>query len=275
MYSLALADFMSVFYDGILEKLLNLFGIRISGTNSATCAIFTFYSWVTSYASYHITVLFSLDKCIAVWFPFVYRQYGQPKFAVFITILVYVAQCMYAFPAFLVIRLDPGLQLCYPVDFSYVSHEYFVNFQPEVSTILHGFVPVFLVFLFTVLTVVKLMSRSAEISRNNNRSGVSRKEREMTKQMIVVCIIFTIFALIGTGSIRFMFETSVATLRDEALFNVASGVVTVCFALVNSVNFYLYLLFGQKFRSDFTALIRGRKRTSRTTNNNQNWEVFI
>ncbi|XP_075248357.1 uncharacterized protein LOC142341317 [Convolutriloba macropyga] len=142
MYSLALADFMSVFYDGILEKLLNLFGIRISGTNSATCAIFTFYSW------------------------------------------------------------------------------------PEVSTILHGFVPVFLVFLFTVLTVVKLMSRSAEISRNNNRSGVSRKEREMTKQMIVVCIIFTIFALIGTGSIRFMFETSVATLRDEALFNVASGVVT-------------------------------------------------
>ncbi|XP_075248417.1 uncharacterized protein LOC142341374 [Convolutriloba macropyga] len=70
IWGLALTDLVAVFIDGILEILLQMFGIVIASLNSFVCAAFNFLSWVTTMWSFYITVLFSLDKCFAVLFPF-------------------------------------------------------------------------------------------------------------------------------------------------------------------------------------------------------------
>ena len=102
MLTLALTDFMSVLYDGIIDMFLNLLGITVKSLNDYMCAFWTFFSWTTTFSSYYITVLFSLDKCLAVWFPF--KAIDNLKFnaqlkliAVFLLKILY--RCSKVFPS--------------------------------------------------------------------------------------------------------------------------------------------------------------------------------
>ena len=88
MFALALTDLVGVFYDGIVDGVPLLFGFYIQTFNDFTCSICAFLLWATSFASFYMTVLFSFDKCLAVVFPFKYRQYGKPKVCIISTAIL-------------------------------------------------------------------------------------------------------------------------------------------------------------------------------------------
>ncbi|XP_063712421.1 cysteinyl leukotriene receptor 1-like [Symsagittifera roscoffensis] len=111
MWALALTDLLSVFYDGILDTLLSLFDISVASLGGdVMCASFKFFSWITTTCSYYMTVLFSLDKCIAVMFPFKYRVYGKVNLCVASTVVVYLFSAIYSIPAAVWYRVDPRNQ---------------------------------------------------------------------------------------------------------------------------------------------------------------------
>ena len=203
MFSLALADFLSVFYDAFIDSLPKLIGYGLVSANSPICAISTMISWVTSYSSFYITVLFSLDKCIAVVFPFKYKQYAKPKLIVFATLLIYFCETVYALPVLFVVRLHEVADFCYPVSFKYISRSYYVDFKPRLTTVLNGFVPVCLVLILTTITIIKIRRSSANVKSERSRTSVSRRDNEITRQMIVVGIFFGFFNMIASLCIRF------------------------------------------------------------------------
>ena len=121
MFALALTDVLAVFYDGIIDCLLMLFGFILREVNSSLCAMCTFFSWITTVASYYITACFSMDKCIAVLFPFKYRNLGTPRLATVVTIVMYVFCGSYSSTGLFVYRLGSENGYCRPVDFRNLS----------------------------------------------------------------------------------------------------------------------------------------------------------
>ena len=112
MFSLALTDLLTVIYDGVIDLLLPLFGFEMTSLNDVICAIGNHFTWATTLSSYYVTVLFSLDKCLAVLFPFKYREYGKPKVCVIATTVAYVSMILWTSPALFVYRLSPIDNIC-------------------------------------------------------------------------------------------------------------------------------------------------------------------
>ena len=258
MFTLAFADFLSAFYNGVIEKGLPLFGFVISSESDFFCAICMFVIYVIMYSSYYLTTLFSLDKCLAVWFPYKYRQYGKPKVAFLATFVVYFAQSLYSLPALFTYRIDQKRNMCYAIDFDYVSFDYYMIVQPKVTSFVNGLLLVGLVLIFTTLTAWKVKSQSSKrrkMGQNNETNRRNHVEIEMVRQMIVVCSVFGCLNMCITISALMLYHLDAETSRDRAIFTMVEAGLSLCVAIITSGNFYFYLFFGKKFRHDFYALL--------------------
>ena len=264
MFSLALTDFMTVLYDGVIELLLPLFDIHLIAINDVTCAVGSHFTFGSTLSSYYVTALFSLDKCLAVLLPFKYREYGKPKVCVISTIIAYVLMAIWTGIALFVFRVEPGAKICRAREFGIVSRHFYLEVRPKYSTIVHGVIPISSVFLFTTLTILKL--RLTRNRKNQNQSAESagrqsRRDLEITRQMIVVCSIFVTFSLIFSICANIMLGMDRNTVEKEKSYNLYRAIMYLCQAVINSANFYMYVLFGQKFRASVMNLLR-RKRAN-------------
>ncbi|XP_075263965.1 uncharacterized protein LOC142355792, partial [Convolutriloba macropyga] len=258
MYSLALTDFLSLFWDGIIDELLPLLGFVLTDVHNIICAAGKFFNFASTVASYYLTVLFGLDKCLAVVFPFKYREYGKPNVCIVATLLVYLAMVAYAFYAPFVYRLDPETGVCKPINFEIVTPFFLYDVRPYITFTFGGVVPIIGSFLVTGITVLKLRqnakNRAQEQSSKTRPPQQSRRDAEITRQMLVVCFLFGCLALFNSAIVRINFSVDVKTLRDEAMVRVRDRFLSCSLALMNSANFFIYLIFGKKFRADFLNL---------------------
>ncbi|XP_063714797.1 FMRFamide receptor-like isoform X2 [Symsagittifera roscoffensis] len=267
MFSLALSDFLSVIYNGFIDMARPLFGWTITGLSDWVCKFSMYWSFATSLASFYATVLFSADKCTAVMFPFFYRQHGKPKVAIIATVIMYFLLLVWTFPTVLVFRVHPLTGFCRAINFDFVSEEFFRGLRNQIGSFINGIIPITSVFLFTTITLIKMkiLDRKRAANRSQTTSPAGRRDQEITRQMIVVCIIFTTFGFVFAVCIRVLLGLGkVMSYKDEMRIQILLSIVRLCQAVMNSVNFYLYLLFGQKFRKNFFELFpRGNTRTQR------------
>ena len=279
MFALALTDLMAVFYDGIIDCLLPLFGFSLRSVNSILCAFCTFFSWITTLMSFYMTVLFSLDKCLAVVFPFKYRRYGKVKVCVIMTILIYVIGSLWTSAALLVFRIHPESGVCRPMKFEIISRHFFFEIRPNIGFILAGIMPiVFVIFLLSV-TILKIRFNARKRNEGKNKqSPHSRRDLELTRQMIVVAIVFTVLTSINAAIYIRNFSTDAQTAEENATTALLDSILSIDLALINSANFYLYLIFGKKFRASFLMLFgiekdakKSKNQQSAATETNKNW----
>ena len=270
MLSLAITDLITVFIDAILHTALPLLGVLVSAINDIVCATYTFLSWITTITSYYITVLFTFDKCVAVTFPFKYRTQGKPKIALIATILAYVALSAYCVPAIFVFRIHPATKTCRPYDFSIISREFFFETRTQIGNFLSGIIPVALVFIFTTITILKLKRQGNKHIANGRGNLNSQRDREITRQMIVVGISFAVFCSGFTICIFIKQRIVVQTAFDEAMRVLLESIQYNFMALANSSNFYIYMVFGKKFRACFCNLLRKENAEARSAVNDNN-----
>ena len=267
MYSLALTDLLAVFYDGVLDLMLPLFGWNISGVNDVICVCCKFFSWITTVASYYITVLFSLDKMLAVLFPFKYKIYGKARACVISTVVAYLVLSVWSLQTVFVFRLHPINKECAPVNFDIVSLKFWTETRVRISDYITGVIPIGLVFLFTLITILKIRMLGKRNASGRDQSIGSRRDAEITRQMVVVGIVFATFCVGFSVVIRLKNQISGPSLRGKRDVALLSALQNIFLALTNSVNFLVYIIFGDKFRKDFLALMQGSPifYTSRTT----------
>ena len=99
------------------NQALPLFGFFLYQVNDSICAACKYFSVFSTFASLYITVLFGIDKLLAVYFPFKYRQYGKPKVSAIFAICVYLVFGVYATYNVFVFRIHPETGFCRPFDF--------------------------------------------------------------------------------------------------------------------------------------------------------------
>ena len=260
MLILAIFDFLSTFFVFIFILTIPLLGFNLRNINNIWCALSLFTSNFILYTSYYLTVLFSFDKFLSVMFPFKYREYGKPFISICASFFIITIQMLWALPQLFVARIDSDLELCTPTNFEIVSSQFYLEMQPVLNIFLNGVIPVFLVFVFTFATIVKLRIRDRRRGiRVRDGSMSARREREMTRQMIVVSILFGTLCLVVTICVQVMYEINPKTSYELAITNFFYSIMMCSNSVINSANFFLYLIFGKKFRADFVKLFSSRQ----------------
>ena len=264
MFSLALTDLLTVVYDGVIDLLLPLFGFEMTSLNDVFCAVGNQFTWASTLSSYYVTVLFSLDKCLAVLFPFKYRNLGKPKVCVIGTTVVYVLMFLWSSAGLFVYRLSPVDNVCRFVKFDVISRNFFNNIRPTISLFINGIIPISTVGLFTTVTIVKLRltaNRRSEKQKSESVDRQNRRDMEVVRQMIVVCSIFVFSSLINAACVEAMMSNPRLTMEQEKNYNIYQGVMFVLQAVINSANFYMYVIFGQKFRTTLLELVQKKMKS--------------
>ena len=136
--------------------------------------------------------------------PFKYRQYGKPRVCIAANMIVYLYSIGFYSPFLFVFRVDPEKGVCRPYDFSVITRDQFFDVHPTMVLVFRGIIPIITVFTCTFLTIYKL--RDVASKKKNNQSSVvpkqSRADNEITRQIIVVCLIFGVFPLFDNIPIR-------------------------------------------------------------------------
>ena len=143
--------------------------------------------------------------------------------------------------------------------FNIISRNFFHNIRPKYSVFINGIIPILTVFLFTTITIIKLRITAKRRNRKQSSDSVGRQNRrdfEIVRQMIVVCSIFVTCAVITSLFVNAMLSNRRVTMKQEMTYNIYQSVVFVCQSIINSANFYMYIVFGQKFRNTLTDLLR-------------------
>ena len=247
-------------------KVLPLMGIFVKHINSYICAFCMFFNYITTQCSLYITILFGVDKCLAVYFPFKYRQYGKPKACIISTAIVYLLIGLYCSHALFIFRVDPETGNCRPYDFSIIGTFFFYEIRPYSGSMIAGFIPLFLSAVITIFTVIKIKIASAKRSAAQNRDQLkTRRDSEITRQMIVVCSLFCFLCAINTTIVRVNYSIDVNTAREQMIASLLDRMLSNSVAAINSANFYIYVIFGRKFRSNFVSLFTRDIKSGQTT----------
>ena len=72
--------------------------------------------------------------------------------------------------------------------------------------------------------------------------------------MIVVCLVFGMLNVGSTVLVRANFATEVKTSYDEMITTLRDRSLSVLIAMMNSINFIIYMILGKKFRANFFEL---------------------
>ena len=189
------------------------------------------------------------------------------------TVIAYAFCGVFSLPAVLVHEIDQVENECRLQKFDIISYDMILNLYIPATFLISGIVPVVSVIILTAITIVTAQKTSSR--RRRRRSSEAHKtaqvtasvlrEREMTKQMIVVGLVFSSLCL-GVIVCIVLQVASSDSSTGVATENIYRSVQDILILLTNSVNFFIYIGFGSNFRKQTFALFGSSERIQSKSN---------
>ncbi|XP_063721772.1 type-1 angiotensin II receptor A-like [Symsagittifera roscoffensis] len=252
---LAVADTAAVFQDGILEMGLPIFGLDVRTVNRYVCKGIAWYSWTTTIGGNYVLTMFTLDRLTALWLPVMYREKSKPIIAITLSLLAEAFAAGVCWPTLFL--FDINGQVCEIFNFDYFSEEQMVLFANLAMFLFMLSIPFATILISNSLIIYKL--RQNKKDGGGGSSLQQKKEREITMQLLTVSIAFMIT---NAGVSIAVFATTVMNVDTPEKFAIRDFVnffKELPAVSNNSMNFFLYVLSSQHFRTQFLTMI-GRKR---------------
>ncbi len=258
---LAIADTGALYLSGFKTWFRVITGFELLHTSNAGCKIVMFLFLLSLHMSAWLVVAVSMDRWVAVWFPFKSLTFCNVQRARWVTSLGCAILSIYNSHVFWTMYLQvypSGAFSCRPS-----KHNIFMTkAYPWVKLTTYSCIPFTIVLILNICIIIKIIP---EFGNTNNNKGIkgnktqnkylntdcratprNLKDRRVTLMLLGVSISwlcltapFTLWSLIASPS---------ADPQSRAAAFLAK---TVCFLLMyinNAANFYLYCLTGKKFR---------------------------
>lgn len=277
MASLALVDLIVLLVPCLLRWLLTV-DIDPRPANAAACKILNFMSHWSFNSSAWILVAMTVDRYIAITFPLKAIRLSTPRRArIVIGILILSTAAVSAhFFVTAVVETQPVIQepLC-------VGHDKFKHFLevtwPWIDATLYSFIPFAFLLVFNFL-IIRSHRRSLAVTSllkaekvGEKQLSISRATRRITVTLLVVAFAFiimtapkVILTIIRPAVFNFKPAPNKTDFQILAQYTLAASLVNLLLYGNHSINFFLYVLTGRKFREQllntFTHCRRRRLR---------------
>ena len=254
-----LAVFDSLFLMAVINIRKEIFGQIFIGPSILHCSVSMFLLSVTGIASSWVTVLISLERFIALYYPFKVKIYCT-KTRTFVTLMVLtIFACLYSLPYFYIADVVSS-------DQKHECRNIFENviaFVFKCSThVLYSILPFFVIAILNILMIRKLQVQKAFRLQTQGRNGVQNSainNKSLLIMMVFVCLVFMVTTV--PGAVLMIVNLSFCLWQDEDCRFGRGWHTHLRYMLEDinhSVNFFLYCITGSVFRHALFQLFRCR-----------------
>jgi len=256
----------------------------VIGLNRWTCKVEKFSFYTASDAAIWILVAFTVDRLIAVTFPLIKYIICAPRRAVGVCVVIVVlaiSKNLHVFWTRGVEVIEGRVKKCgRPEPYRYFEQ----HVRPSLAFALVSVVPFIIISLCNCLIVITLLRAHRQRSVTLQRSAMSEDTQDKDKpeersaqaqprsavftQTSLMCIAASIgFVVCVTPSIVLTMGRNQwlnAGGFTQAAYHASRAVAHQLACLNHAINFFLYCITGQRFRTELVALLR-RQRSSVST----------
>lgn len=257
--------------------LLNAFEINIRNLSSFGCKLHFLLTYYLHQLASCTLLLLTIERTTSVWFPLRCKELCSMKRIViaWLTIaFILFAEHTFFFPAFDLYPMT-NVDLSYG-NTTYVKYtctiraDWYSFFDLEWSYIdacVGDFLPFLVVLIGNILTIVRILKSRWE--RERQMGAVPNSNAKLmastTAMLIGVSVMFIVLSLpIDILFLYYAYRGSVLPQNEEqAIYNLAYAIVTLCYYSNNAFDFLMYLVSGRKFRQAFLETFLPCRKTAK------------
>ncbi|XP_059150261.1 thyrotropin-releasing hormone receptor-like [Physella acuta] len=202
--------------------------------------------------------LISIERFIAVWFPFHVSRLLTTKRMKCILVFLYAYTILLTAPDNFIISLEwlviPFTNTTYAqfrfTEFFYNNRNNIIVYSSYIRNNLIGTVPLAVVLLSTCMIIIKMSMASKNLKKMSTSKKV--KETKMVKMLLVVCIIF-ILVLVPT-TVLDPVSLILADMFTQDELVIMECVKGILYQISASANFIIYVSMSSKFAKTYREL---------------------
>ena len=244
-----LAIFDILYLLAVINGQIGIFGQFLIEPSVVHCSLNNFLLYVCGVVSSWVTVLISLDRFIAIYFPLKAHIYCTKKRSCLIVLALFIISCSWLVPMLFISKItltDQGLSCTViwngPLQMLFLT----------ILLMFYSIVPALCIVLLNILIIRKLkVQRAFRV-----RSQMQHNNSNNTSQVIIMVLICFVFVATSFPSSIVVFAYFSTSLYGY-LFSVQLFYFANLLDIINhSVNFFLYCLTGSFFRNALFQLVR-------------------
>ena len=256
LMSLAISDTLYLLAN--INNQRGIFGEILIEPSLVYCRFNIYFIYVSGILSSWLTVLISLERYIAICYPFKVHVYCTKKRMIISFIILTILICLILVPLFYtcsVIIIDQ-MPKCVSIESGTWSDIIFISFLLTIYNI----IPLIFISILNVLILRKIQVQNAlraNLQGRQCRPTSSTNNTSLVTMMVSVCVIFGVTSLPATVIVIVNY-TCTFTTRNHCV-PIEGWLYRLVFTLetVNhSVNFFLYCLTGSVFRGALFQLFK-------------------
>ena len=259
-FIMSLAVFDTLFLVSIVNAQRGIFGVHLIKPSLLYCRFTIFCYQVTEIISSWVTVLISLERYIAIFYPFKVHIYCTKKRALVAVIIITLLACTSQIPVFFTCSLVFIGQR--PKCLGFVSDTWNDMMLIIFLLFTYSFVPLIIITIFNVLMIRRIQDQSAFRASSQGQHSVSSsstKHLSLFAMMVSLCMVFAVTSL--PGMLMIIVNHSCKFMTGSHCIVIEGWLYRILFMLhyINhGVNFFLYCLTGSVFRQALFQLFKCR-----------------
>ena len=243
--------------------------VRVNAFNiPVICQLVVFLTYICGFLSVWFVVAVTAENCVRICHPFEVNKYCTTKIAkITVFVFVTVAMLLYNFPLWTINVTDyQGQRVCLRNPGYDVIHQ-MLNYIDTLVTLVIPTILIISLMIAITVRVLKIYHRKRIMQGKRVDRKSSNPQGKVTRMLFSVSVIFIVLNLPSHAVRIYMTICNYVLSRPEwsVTEKAAHYIFQTMYYLNFSVNIFVYLVFGTKFRSEFVRIYFSRFQTKRKT----------
>ena len=264
--ALAITDSVVLITALIHTWLFRVFRPDLGHYGGVSCKVIVFCTYLFSQISSWLVVTITVERTLCSFSIQFYKRTKSVKFGLVTVGIITVTLATFSSHVLYGIEYDHfnNNTFCGFVDNSYA--EFFVNYFLWADSIVYFVIPILIIIVGNAATVIKVYTTKRAVTRTNSlgmliKSQMNQKSRHVLFITLMVSISFIVF--VSPATLLFALKPYFFKgdqFRQSYDEQVAEATVYMLYCLNYTVNFFLYMLSGSRFRRDLKSAFCKSKR---------------
>ena len=257
---------MYLYISGLLRYLNSGYNVDIPPDQLTYCAWSTTIVAVSTHTSIYLIVMMTFERFYSILRPHKAASFNTVKRAKITILFIFLVNIVYSLPHLFITSVSGRTCVFFLKGMKYLSGRiyYFVN-----QAVGFG-IPFISLLVMNCVIIYNLRKRPKFLTNKSDSLGEGqdqdqcqggRNTKHQEKQIITMLLVVTFsFLILMTPAYSMLFYTQFVDFRSSpklyAGFHLFSAIGTRCYHTNFGINFYLYVISGQKFRNDLIELFR-------------------
>ena len=258
--ALAIFDTLVLYTVGTQMWMRLVFGVNIADLGTFMCKWYFFTSFLFPQTSSWLVVALTVERTVGTYFPLQYKLINRPRTGLLCVAVIFVfLLCLNSHLLYGSEMKDFGnVTLCYFFDDSYA--DFFFYYWARVDFCVYCILPITFIITANVATVLRVI-KSVRSGIRASSSASPDSIRQRTRYLLMVTLTVSITFVVLASPLSFWVALAPFVVEDlntlTSQETILESVFYFLLFLNHSLNFFMYMVSGPRFRKELKAVVKG------------------